>query len=399
MLSLSSLPPLSLYIHIPWCVKKCPYCDFNSHEQKKQLPEQAYIDALIQDLTEQLPRVWGRRLNSIFIGGGTPSLFTAESFERLLSQVRALIPFNYDIEITLEANPGTAEADKFKGFFDAGINRLSIGVQSFNDNHLKQLGRIHGSSEALKAINMAQAAGFERINIDLMHGLPGQTIKQAMDDLSIGFDSGVTHLSWYQLTLEPNTLFYQKPPKLPSDERLTDIQDQGELLLKENGFNKYEVSAYSKSKNLRSAHNLNYWSFGDYLAIGAGAHGKLTLPAENKIIRYNQFRNPKDYLDSDKPFTNTSKKIAEQDLPLEFMMNAMRLVDGVPANYFLERTGLTQQLIKPQLDQLLAKEMLLIDSQRWRATELGQRFLNDLLDHFMAEALSFGNRITITKID
>ncbi len=399
MISLSSLPPLSLYIHIPWCVRKCPYCDFNSHAQKEDLPEDEYINALIRDLTEQLPLVWGRRLQSIFIGGGTPSLFSAQSMDRLLSQLRALIPFEFDIEITLEANPGTAEANKFKGFREAGINRLSIGVQSFNDNQLKQLGRIHSAQEALNAIAMAQQAGFEKINIDLMHGLPQQNVTDAQTDLVKAINTGVSHLSWYQLTLEPNTLFYQRPPKLPEDEILIDIQDMGDDVLQQAGFSQYEVSAFAKSSKVQSRHNLNYWMFGDYLAIGAGAHGKLTLPADNKIIRFSKYRSPKDYLDTTKPFEQTRRDIAYNELPLEFMMNALRLVDGVPENYFFERTGLALQVIEPQLK--LAEERELIDrSKGWlKATPLGHRFLNDLLDYFSEDKINLPNKIQIKQVD
>ncbi len=399
MISLSSLPPLSLYIHIPWCVRKCPYCDFNSHAQKEDLPEDEYINALIRDLTEQLPLVWGRRLQSIFIGGGTPSLFSAQSMDRLLSQLRALIPFEFDIEITLEANPGTAEANKFKGFREAGINRLSIGVQSFNDNQLKQLGRIHSAQEAFNAIAMAQQAGFEKINIDLMHGLPQQNVTDAQTDLVKAINTGVSHLSWYQLTLEPNTLFYQRPPKLPEDEILIDIQDMGDDVLQQAGFSQYEVSAFAKSSKVQSRHNLNYWMFGDYLAIGAGAHGKLTLPADNKIIRFSKYRSPKDYLDTTKPFEQTRRDIAYNELPLEFMMNALRLVDGIPENYFFERTGLALQVIEPQIK--VAEERELIDrSKGWlKATPLGHRFLNDLLDYFSEDKINLPNKIQIKQVD
>lgn len=399
MLSLTSLPPLSLYIHIPWCVRKCPYCDFNSHAQKEVLPENEYIDALIEDLTEQLPLVWGRRLQSIFIGGGTPSLFSSQSMERLLSQLRALIPFEFDMEITLEANPGTAEANKFKGFRAAGINRLSIGVQSFSDEHLKQLGRIHSAKEAFAAIEMAQQAGFEKINIDLMHGLPQQQVTDAKNDLTQAIATGVTHLSWYQLTLEPNTLFYQRPPTLPDDEILIDIQDMGEEYLRSVGFLQYEVSAYAKSPQVQSRHNLNYWTFGDYLAIGAGAHGKLTLPAENKIIRFSKFRSPKDYLNPAKQYEQTRKEIKPKELPLEFMMNALRLVDGVPEHYFFERTGLSLQIIEPQLRQAEERELIDRSNGCLKATPLGHRFLNDLLDHFAEENIRLAEKISIKQIN
>ncbi|MCO7225275.1 radical SAM family heme chaperone HemW [Pleionea sp. CnH1-48] len=388
MQHLTQLPPLSLYVHIPWCVRKCPYCDFNSHENRQTMDEQAYIDALVADLTQELPAVWGRRLSSIFIGGGTPSLFSAQAIDSLLSQIRALIPFNGDIEITLEANPGTAEADKFKGFFQAGINRLSIGVQSFNDQHLHTLGRIHKANEALKAIKMAQEAGFERINVDLMHGLPEQTQAQAMQDLATAFDSGVSHLSWYQLTLEPNTLFYRHPPKLPADDALSDIQDAGEARLKDAGFNKYEISAYAKAPSLQSRHNLNYWQFGDYLGIGAGAHGKITLPAEQKIRRYSKKRHPKSYLDASQPYLDNQKTLAIEELPLEFFMNTMRLTQGVDQQLFFERTGLTPALINDNIEQAVFKELLDTTEGIYRPTPLGHKFLNDLLEMFMPENLS-----------
>ncbi|WP_144392340.1 radical SAM family heme chaperone HemW [Pleionea sediminis] len=400
MLSLTSLPPLSLYIHIPWCVKKCPYCDFNSHGIEHQtLPEKDYVDALIEDLTQQIPNVWGRKLTSIFIGGGTPSLFSTESFEYLISQIRALIPFAFDIEITMEANPGTAEASKFKGFFQAGINRLSIGGQSFNNEHLAKLGRIHSSDEIKRAVQFAHDAQFERVNIDLMHGLPGQTINEALSDLDTAISLGISHLSWYQLTLEPNTLFYQKPPKLPEDDALADIQESGEKTLIKAGFNQYEVSAFSKSQTDRSRHNLNYWSFGDYLAIGAGAHGKLTMPAENKILRYSQFRNPKDYLNKDKPFTQNKKVIASNDLPLEFMMNVLRLKQEIPLSLFTERTGLSIHSIDNSMEKAREKNLIEVTNGYIKTTELGHQFLNELLEIFMSENTNIPEKINIKKVD
>ncbi len=401
----AGLPPLALYIHVPWCVKKCPYCDFNSHTQKQALPEKEYIDALLEDLTEQLPSVWGRPIVSIFIGGGTPSLFTAQSYDYLLSQLRALLPFSHDIEITLEANPGTAEADKFKGYFDAGINRMSIGVQSFNLDHLKVLGRIHNADEALRAVQFAKAAGFEKINIDLMHGLPKQTPEQAENDLKTALDIGATHVSWYQLTLEPNTPFYHSPPAIPDDDHLADIQELGEAFLTNHGFDKYEISAYASTKQQQSVHNKNYWSFGDYLAIGAGAHGKITLPAEQKIIRFSQYKNPKDYLNKEKPFNQNRKAINVNELPLEFMMNALRLKHGVPAQLFSERTGLPLSVISSMLNDAKQKELLVNQNNIIAPTELGQRYLNDLLDYFLPEKYSalskatlLENSIKITKL-
>lgn len=399
MLSLSSLPPLSLYIHIPWCIKKCPYCDFNSHAQTGPLPEESYVQALIDDLTQQLPQVWGRKLHSIFIGGGTPSLFSAQSFDYLLSQIRALIPFSFDIEITMEANPGTAEADRFKGYFDAGINRLSIGGQSFNNQHLETLGRIHQADEIARAVQFAHQAGFERINLDLMHGLPNQSEQESLGDLQRAIDLGLSHLSWYQLTLEPNTLFYQRPPQLPDDDVLSDIQDSGEALLSAAGFEHYEVSAFAQHKTQQSQHNINYWSFGDYLAIGAGGHGKITLPADNQIVRYSQFRNPKDYLNPDKPFTQSTKAVEEKDLPLEFMMNAMRLKRGVPLKFFSERTGLPANILDTPLKHAQQHQLIEIDQGWLKATEQGQRFLNDLLEMFMPDKIDLPQVIPIKKVD
>jgi len=398
MLALTSLPPLALYIHVPWCVRKCPYCDFNSHKAPSELPEQDYVDALLKDLSEQLPQVWGRRLSSIFIGGGTPSLLSGEQMSRLLSNIRALLPFNHDIEITLEANPGTAEANKFAEFFQAGVNRLSIGIQSFNDEHLKALGRIHSSAEALKAIEYAHAAGFERINLDLMHGLPGQSAKQAEQDIQTALQQGTEHLSWYQLTLEPNTLFYAQPPQLPQDDTLIDIQEVGEALLSDGGFERYEVSAYSKTPSARSRHNLNYWNFGDYLAIGAGAHGKITLPADGQIIRYNQYRNPKDYLDSGKPFTRERLAIVERELPLEFMMNALRLLLPVPKRFFTERTGLPLEVIRKPLDHAISKGLVAESEQTIQVTEVGTNYLNDLLALFMPDQVKLAEPINIINL-
>ncbi len=398
MIALNSLPPLSLYVHIPWCVKKCPYCDFNSHNLKSSLPEKAYIEALLEDLTEQIPLVWGRQLSSIFIGGGTPSLFSAQAIDQLLSGIRALIPIMPDAEITLEANPGTAEASKFEGFLQAGVNRLSIGIQSFNARHLKVLGRIHNDLEAKNAIVMAQRAGFKKINLDLMHGLPEQTETEAKEDLLRAIDFGIEHISWYQLTLEPNTLFYQQPPRLPDDDRLSDIQDVGEEILTTHGFSKYEVSAFSKRRETQSQHNLNYWTFGDYLGIGAGAHGKITLPAENQIVRMSKKRNPKDFLNPEKSFLESQKKIETEELPLEFMMNAMRLVDGVPEMFFFQRTGLSLPMIAQPI-KVAQDKGLLERSENWlRPSDLGHRFLNDLLDCFSEEHLGWSQTIPVKNL-
>ena len=375
------LPPLSLYIHIPWCVRKCPYCDFNSHRMPERLPEQEYIKALINDLRQELDHVQGRKIQSIFIGGGTPSLFSANSIERILHEAQLCIGFEADIEITLEANPGTAEQQKFADYQAAGVNRLSIGIQSFNDSHLNSLGRIHDGNQARKAIDIAQSAGFNQVNIDLMHGLPNQTIVNSEKDLAIAISSGVTHISWYQLTLEPNTEFFSKPPPLPTEDQLVAIQERGQLSLKEAGFDQYEVSAFALGGDV-SMHNINYWQFGDYLGIGAGAHGKISLPEENKIIRTNKTRQPDHYLSSsDKPST-IIKPIDADQLPIEFMMNALRLKSGVPIEFFSKRTGLSSDIINQKITDLQCKGLLEKDSAYYQASELGYRFLNSLLQHF-----------------
>ena len=378
--------PLSLYIHMPWCVKKCPYCDFNSHEVKDSIDEDRYIDALIQDLTQELPSVWGRKLSSIFIGGGTPSLISASGYEKLFSTLRSLIPFQPEMEVTLEANPGTFDANHFKGYRDIGINRLSIGVQSFNAEHLKTLGRIHTSDEALKVIEHAKKIGFDNFNIDLMHGLPGQSLLSALSDLKTAIQCQPTHLSWYQLTLEPNTPFYHQPPTLPDEDVLVDIQEQGEAVLKNAGFERYEVSAFAQ-KGKASFHNMNYWEFGDYLGIGAGAHQKLTNMQYQTITRRHKFRNPKDYMNTAKGFVSGEKILKAEELPLEFMMNAMRLVDGVPRLLFNQRTGLMIESMLPAIEKAQEKGLLENDWQNLTPTAQGFRFLNELLEGFMSEQL------------
>lgn len=375
------LPPLSLYVHIPWCVRKCPYCDFNSHRMPDNLPEQAYVTALINDLNQDLEWVQGRKIQSIFIGGGTPSLFSADSIERILHEVQKRVGFEEQIEITLEANPGTAEQQKFADFKTAGINRLSIGVQSFDNDHLSTLGRIHDQEQSLRAIEMAQQADFNQINIDLMHGLPNQNQHSAKSDLEIAINSGVKHISWYQLTLEPNTEFYSKPPPLPAEDQLADIQDQGQLCLQEAGFQQYEVSAFALDGAV-SKHNINYWQFGDYLGIGAGAHGKISLPNKNTVIRSNKTRQPDHYLDSvDNPKPHI-KPVDANQLPLEFMMNALRLRSGVPIEFFSKRTGLSADTIKGQIVDLQRKGLLEKEGANLCASDLGYRFLNSLLQYF-----------------
>ena len=394
------LPPLALYIHIPWCIRKCPYCDFNSHESNS-IPEQAYAEHLLRDLQHDLHWVQERKLHSIFFGGGTPSIFNGDTLKTILQGVQQCIPFEDDIEITLEANPGTAEANKFLAFQQAGVNRLSLGIQSFNANHLKSLGRIHDSKQAIRAVGMAQAAGFERINIDLMHGLPEQNEQQALADLQQAIDLGVTHLSWYQLTIEPNTAFYRHPPILPVDDTLWDIQQAGMSLLQEHGFIQYEVSAFSQSPAANSAsespttangnpntanqcrHNLNYWQFGDYLGIGAGAHGKITLPAENRIVRYSKTRLPKHYLDRTRHYYAEQHDIALSERPAEFMMNALRLPSGVAASLYPQRTGLSLSSLAATCEPLQQKGLLAPSTTHIATTPKGFQFLNDVLTVFL----------------
>ncbi|WP_339671720.1 radical SAM family heme chaperone HemW [Dasania marina] len=375
------LPPLSLYIHIPWCVRKCPYCDFNSHTSEQALPEAEYVDALLADLDFQLAAVQGRELFSIFIGGGTPSLFSAQAINRILEGVAQRIPFANDIEITLEANPGTFEQEKFQGYRAAGVNRLSIGVQSFNDLHLKNLGRIHGGAEALVAASKAQAAGFDNFNIDLMHGLSEQSPEQALADLQQAIDLGAVHISWYQLTIEPNTAFYKSPPIIPNDDQLADIQQAGEALLAQHGFQHYEVSAFSRN-NKTSKHNSNYWQFGDYLGIGAGAHGKITDLKQQQIKRQWQTRSPADYLNKQRDYSAGSRLLSYEELPLEFIMNALRLHQGFTIELFQQHTGLDYTCLENTITALQHRQLLQRDNDRISTTELGRRFLNDVLAAF-----------------
>ena len=378
-----ALIPLSLYIHMPWCVRKCPYCDFNSHAvpdgQLSTDLEQQYLAALVADFETQLEMAQGRSIHSVFIGGGTPSLISAQGYTWLFEQLRARLDFEPDCEITLEANPGTVEHDPFADYLAAGINRLSIGVQSFNTEHLQRLGRIHSADNALSAIQQARQAGFERVNVDLMHGLPQQTLEQALTDLKLAVEQGATHISWYQLTIEPNTVFFRTQPVLPQDELLEQIQEQGEAYLKAQGFINYEVSAWRKEQP--SAHNLNYWQFGDYLAIGAGAHGKVTRP--EGIYRFQKTRLPKDYLAKVPAEHVQMKRIEADELPFEFMMNALRLNDGVDAKFYTQRTGLDLQDINETLNQLRDKKLLVDDVNRIACTEQGHIFLNSVLESFL----------------
>jgi len=382
--------PLSLYIHIPWCVEKCPYCDFNSHALGKKFKlsdhEDQYVESLFRDLEQTLPEIWGRSIDAIFIGGGTPSLFSGQAIDNLLSGIRARLMLKADIEITLESNPGTAEATNYQDYRQAGINRLSIGVQSFNNKHLQTLGRIHNAEEARQAFVMARDAGFKRINLDLMFALPNQSVTEAMDDLNQAIKLKPEHLSWYQLTIEPNTVFYRQPPNnLSTDELIWDIQSAGFKLLKNSGYHQYEISAWCKPKE-ESQHNLNYWTFGDYIGIGAGAHGKITNFSEQQIHRTRRKKQPHFWLDDSSPNTLASiEPILSNEIALEFMMNALRLNHGVETHHFIDRTGLAISTISQEL--FLAKQRGLLENRddRIQPTEKGQLFLNDLLSLFMKD--------------
>lgn len=375
------LPPLSLYIHIPWCVRKCPYCDFNSHAARGELPEDDYIEALMADLESELGDIQGREIETIFIGGGTPSLFSADALKRILSGVAERTPLAPGAEITMEANPGTFEQARFAGFREAGVNRLSIGIQSFSDTQLSALGRIHNADEAYSAVASARAIGFDNINLDLMHGLPQQTLAGALHDLDTAISLQPEHLSWYQLTIEPNTEFNARPPALPVDELLWDIQEQGQQRLALHGFRQYEISAYAR-EGRQAAHNLNYWRFGDYIGIGAGAHGKQTRPGEGVILRRWKQRQPAAYMDPVRRLGG--ENIIERDeLAFEFMLNALRLVDGVPSNLLSERTGIEPQQIRSQIENAIRQGLLAADPDHIRPTAQGRLFLNNLLELFL----------------
>jgi len=373
----AALPPLALYAHLPWCVRKCPYCDFNSHQMTDALPEREYGDALVADLEGMLPAVWGRRVTSVFIGGGTPSLFSPESIDRLLAAVRARVPLEPGAEVTLEANPGTAEAGRFRGYREAGVNRLSLGIQSFDDAKLEALGRIHSSAEARRAIEMAQAV-FDNVNLDIMYGLPGQTIEEAKDDLRQALAFETTHLSAYQLTIEPNTVFYSKPPRLPEHDVAADMQLAMEGLAAAAGLEHYETSAFARPGR-RCRHNLNYWEFGDYLGLGAGAHGKLSFA--DRVTRHERAKPPREYMAQAGALQE--KIVAAKELPFEFMLNALRLVEGVPAALFEERTGLSAAAVARKLALAREKDLLEDDARRIRPTRRGRLFLNELLQLFL----------------
>jgi oxygen-independent coproporphyrinogen-3 oxidase len=362
-------------------VKKCPYCDFNSHAAGPTLPEEEYVDALLADLDNDLSQVHGRPLTSIFFGGGTPSLFSAKALGRLLEGVERRVAFASNIEITLEANPGTFEQAKFRDYRNLGINRLSIGVQSFQEAKLKALGRIHDGNEAIRAADMARAAGFDNFNLDLMHGLPDQSIEDALFDLRTAIAQQPTHLSWYQLTMEPNTVFWSQPPQLPEDDLLWDIQEAGQALIAAEGYAQYEVSAYAQPGKA-ARHNLNYWTFGDFLGIGAGAHAKLSQP-DGSISRNWKTRLPKDYLDTSKAFSAGLRPLGADELPFEFLMNVLRLTDGVASELFTQRCGLPLSLLAEARSEAQQRGLMLADPQRLVATREGQLFLNDLLQHFL----------------
>lgn len=372
--------PLSLYIHLPWCVQKCPYCDFNSHAAKGTLPETLYIEALMQEIDQHQSLIQDRPLRSIFFGGGTPSLFSVESIKAILEGVSARITCPPDMEITLEANPGTIDYVKFQGFHEAGINRLSLGVQSLQDDKLTVLGRIHDSKNAMQAIELAQAAGFTNLNIDLMYGLPNQSQDDAMADLQNALRFNPQHLSWYQLTIEPNTLFHHQPPVLPMEDAIWEMQLAGIELLKSAGFDQYEVSAYA-TDGLQCIHNTNYWEFGDYLGIGAGAHSKITTP--DAILRFAQVKNPRDYLIAEKRREFTFREIEAADLGFEFMLNALRLINGVDAGLFEDRTRLSLEHVEMIMQQARKRGLLVSDGQRIQATVMGQRYLNNLVSMFL----------------
>jgi coproporphyrinogen III oxidase-like Fe-S oxidoreductase len=405
VLRFKALPPLALYIHIPWCVRKCPYCDFNSHEARAAVPEQQYIAALVADLERALPQVWGRRVYSVFFGGGTPSLFSAHGIDAILCAVRARLPLAADAEITLEANPGTFEAEKFRAFRAAGVNRLSIGIQSFNPRHLKALGRIHDDGEARHAIEIARAH-FDNFNLDLMYGLPQQTVEEARADIETALEYAPPHLSAYHLTIEPNTYFHRYPPRLPDDDASAAMQDEIEALLAARGYLHYETSAFARRDGVTSGsapaaapslpgtrpshaaycrHNLNYWTFGDYLGIGAGAHSKLSFA--ERIVREVRYKQPKQYMDTalKDGAVQTTQEVSAREVGFEFVMNALRLTEGFEIGLFAERAGVPLNTVLRELEEAERRDFIMRDHQRIAPTSLGRRFLNDLLQIFLPE--------------
>jgi putative oxygen-independent coproporphyrinogen III oxidase len=387
MFNFTATPPLSLYIHIPWCARKCPYCDFNSHEAREDVPEERYITALIADLEQDLPAVWGRTVESLFIGGGTPSLFSARAIARLLSEIRARIPLKPAAEITLEANPGTVDQAHFDGFREAGINRLSMGIQSFQNESLASIGRIHDGAKARAAVAAARRAGFENINLDLMFGLPAQTTAGVLLDLSAAMELQPAHISFYELTIEPNTRFFRQPPQRPDDDILWEMQTAGQSRLDSAGYQRYEVSAYAQPGR-KCRHNLNYWQFGDYLGIGAGAHAKISNAATQTITRTSKVKHPRAYLDaaSSNARISSSNKLTADDVILEFAMNSLRLDSGFTRASFTAATGLPCSMIETQLHSAIEHQLLTDDNDIIRATAKGQHYLNELLQHWMPES-------------
>jgi putative oxygen-independent coproporphyrinogen III oxidase len=380
------LPPLALYIHIPWCIEKCPYCDFNSHAVKQGIPEQEYIAHLLADLDQDLALVSGRNLSSIFIGGGTPSVFSAAGIGQILAGVKQRLHCDADMEVTMEANPGTVEAERFAGYVAAGVTRFSIGVQSFQTAQLKALGRIHDSNEAVNAAQLAgtllNSRALQSFNLDLMHGLPQQDISGALADLQQAIALAPPHLSWYQLTIEPNTAFASRPPVLPPDDTLWDIQQQGLALLQQHGYQQYEISAYSKPGQ-QCRHNLNYWRYGDYLGIGCGAHGKITLPSRNAILRTVKIKHPKGYMDISRGYMDSREQVAAEDRPFEFFMNRFRLLEPCPIADFTAYTGLPLSSISSAIAEAEQKQLLTVTDSHWQITDHGARYLNDLLTLFI----------------
>ncbi|MDR0806766.1 MAG: radical SAM family heme chaperone HemW [Enterobacteriaceae bacterium] len=374
-----NLPPLSLYIHIPWCVQKCPYCDFNSHALKGDVPDNDYVDHLLADLDNDVQLTSGRSISTIFIGGGTPSLLSAAAMQKLMNGVRVRLPLNSDAEITMEANPGTVEAERFSAYQQAGINRISIGVQSFSPAKLQRLGRIHDAEEAKRAAQLAKNLRLRSFNLDLMHGLPDQTPEQAFDDLRQAIELDPPHLSWYQLTIEPNTLFGSRPPVLPDDDALWDIYQHGHQLLSAAGYQQYETSAYAKA-GYQCQHNLNYWRFGDYLGIGCGAHGKLSFP-DGRILRTVKTRHPRGYMTGN--YLDQQNEVAMDDRPFEFFMNRFRLLEPAPRADFQNFTGLDESIIRAKIDAALEHGYLIETDEYWQVTEKGKLFLNSLLELFL----------------
>ena len=377
-----ALPPLSLYIHIPWCIKKCPYCDFNSHETQNNIPELEYVKALCEDFDRDYAHCHGRSIESIFIGGGTPSLFKAKSYETLLQHIQSNANLSHTAEITLEANPGTAESQKFKDYRAAGINRLSLGIQSFDEKQLSNLGRIHTGQESRTAIEFADTAGFNNLNLDLMHGLPQQTSEEALDDLRTALEFDCTHISWYQLTIEPNTVFYSRPPSLPSETVISTLEDAGNSLLSDSSYQRYEVSAFARSGK-QSRHNMNYWQFGDYLGIGAGAHGKISNSERCTVSRTRKLKQPDHYLRSSISRDAETKLIEEGDLPLEFLLNALRTRQGFTISMFEARTGLPFSTIRKKVEYLVSNGLLHSQAEWITTSDRGFRLLNSVLQEFV----------------